>query len=151
MADAGFSALGIIFRCGWLVRNQHSVFDYIYCKDRLIDQGGKVLVDWTVKVGGAYYGGFTQTIDAVMVGKDLLVEFGLMLLVHHTSVSNEKKLILVTVLLHLYDDFCKTLEAHPEKVFEDLNVHVVVAKIEMTRKRCNISIDMFNQWKKNSK
>ena len=29
MADAGFSALGIIFRCGWLVRNQHTIFDYI--------------------------------------------------------------------------------------------------------------------------
>ena len=146
MAEAGFCALGIIFRCGWLVRNQHSVFDYIHNKLKLVQQGGKILAGWKVKFGDDYFGGYSPTLDAVSTGKDLLTNFAYLLLASHPFVTDEKKEILVAVLLHYYRDFCAALKAHPQEIFENLLTHTVCAKIEMARKICKISIEMFESW-----
>ena len=40
MADRGYPALGIIFRTGWAVRGTHTLFDYVYNKEQLVQLAG---------------------------------------------------------------------------------------------------------------
>ena len=148
MADAGFSALGIIFRCGWLVRNQHTIFDYIHNKLKLVQQAGKVLAGWKVKFSDDYFGGYTPTLDAVTEGREELYKFAYLLLHNHSYVTDEKKLMFVAILLHRYGDFCETLKAHPHNMYEDMSIHMVVAKINIALRQCHIKEETFSKWQK---
>ena len=106
-----------------------------------------MLAKYTTKIGGDYYGGYTPTLEAIIVGVHQCRVFTLYLFRKHSAVAEEKKYIYAAVLLHRYDDMCTVIQQHPDNEFEDLNDHILVAKVRRALQICDISEAMFDQWK----
>ena len=112
---------------------------------------GKVLADYNTKIGDEYFGGYTPTLEAIIVDVDECRVFALYLFRKHNAIEDEKKYIYTAVLIHRYDDICEVIQQHPENLFENLNDHIFVAKVRRALQICNISEETFEQWKKDIK
>ena len=64
-----------VFREGWMVKNMHTAFDYIFNTQKKDTVCRKLLAGWTVKHADEYVGGIPPSSIGVKHKKDLLNPF----------------------------------------------------------------------------
>ena len=97
MTDCHACALAIIFRAGWSVRNENTLFDYIFQKENLTSDSGKILAGWLYKYGNIRHGGYTPDLNDVP--GSLIQHFAQRLFVKHPSISFSHKTLLAASIL----------------------------------------------------
>ena len=117
-----------VFRCGWMVRNFHSAFDYIFNSTRKDLQCGKTLAGWhrLGVYGDKVLGGFPPHFKD---GGDNFELFCQNLLGVHEHLSNDVRNMLVSSILRWHDVFNKLISREINGKLEDVNTHPFNDKI----------------------
>ena len=89
-----------VFRAGWLVRNVHSAFDYIFNNKKKDRISGKVLAGWTHLKESDMITAYPPCLEAVKTEKELLNKFSVRLFDDDTQISNQVKRLLKAAILH---------------------------------------------------
>ena len=63
--DSGLPFHTIVFRAGWLAKNLHTAFDYIFNSVKKDDSCGHVQGGWTEKLDGEYLGGISPDFGSI--------------------------------------------------------------------------------------
>ena len=146
MADGYASALAIVFRVGWNLRNESTLFDYIYQKANLTSDGGKVLSGWNYKYGNIQHGGYSPDISDIP-GDDV-IQFAQRLFIKHPNISIDIKKLLASSVLRFYDKFKIDIECEPlGKYMDRINDHPFFLKIEYAKVEMDITDEIFKRWK----
>ena len=114
-----------LFRCGWMARNLHTAFDYIFNNERKDVACGKVLAGWTlVGSNGERHGGCPPKTN--MNHKpdvfDLFVKNLFFPHKKHLRNDNVDKILCTFVLLN-HDEFNRILQEEPKGKFHDWKSH----------------------------
>ena len=145
------SPLAQIFRSGWEVRNIHSLFDYVIGSDRLLQQAGKAVSNWTTKVGGVTVGGFPPTLDCLSSDpdKDKLDEFVSQLFKYDVKEKwrwDFRNLMTGSLLRH-YEAVLRTIKTEPNQRFgEDGSGHPFIAEVKSRLADARVTTEMFTRW-----
>ena len=134
-----------VFRAGWMVRNVHSAFDYIFNnkkKDRL---SGKVLAGWTHLKDNDLVTAYPPSLESVKTEKTLLDKFCKHLFIEDNYISNKVKTLLTASILHGYKEFVCIVMADPKRrwITQD---HPVLGIIKHVRNQLGITDVIFNTW-----
>lgn len=120
------------FRCGWVTRNIHSAFDYIYNSSNKDRQCGKVLGNWQRSVNGQLVGGYPPTSEDIVTETNVLFKFTNHLFSNQVHVTNNnfKKLMLGSIL-RWEDNVYEMIRKDPLGQYtNNLSSHGYVAEIE---------------------
>ena len=134
----------LVFRCGWLVKNLHTAFDYVFnskVKDR---KCARVLAGWMDKT----YGGISPSFKHIKTEKKKAELFMNALLHHHHTLPTRATYILFGSFLRFYDEFLEILSYDPSNKFDDPSMHPFVSQVNSIMEDCEVSEDLFNVWKK---
>lgn len=97
----------IIGRCGWLLKEFHTFFDYWQSTGKSMTKSGRVMNGWPVNDGGV-----PPTFNHVKTNRHKIVTFVNSLL-GHTKLPSEITSILVANGLRFYSNFCEILRHEP--------------------------------------
>lgn len=136
------------FRCGWVTRNIHSAFDYIYnsaSKDRTC---GKVLSNWLRSVNGEIVGGYPPTAEDIQTEEEKLFKFTKNLFSHQVHVTNKDlKKLMIGSILRWEDDVIRCISSDPLKSYvHDITAHMYIAEIEKVKKQTGKSFLKFQYY-----
>ena len=109
----------IVFRAGWMVKNLHSAFDYIFNSTQKDDSCAHVLAGWLEKNENCYEGGFSPSFDAIKTEPERALHFLQVLFLHQSDFMDSKVLkMLFASILRFYNDFEAILSLEPKNKFE---------------------------------
>ena len=128
-----------VFRCGWMVKNMHTAFDYLFNsakKDRVC---GKVLAGWSTCSDGSVHGGYPPSHLAIKNKRDKFEDFVRALFYHEHYVRDGVKLIIAASLLRFLKDFEHLITRVPDGKFENKHDHPYVARIYQAAKDTDLT------------
>jgi hypothetical protein len=146
MANSSLQPLAIIFRGGWEMRNVHTLFDYIYQKEKHDINAAKVCAGWKFRYADSYYGGYPVDIEDITDGKDKFGAFVGRLFYGFPSVPNDVKRLYGCSVLRFYEDFIATLAREPTGMYNVLNKHPFVSRIQQALRECDVPVGLFKNW-----
>ena len=111
----------IVFRAGWLVRNLHSAFDYIFNSFHKDDSCASALAGWLQNQDPNLFGGYTPSFDAIKTDKNKAILFVQTLFFHQKDHMEESVLkMLFASILRFYLDFESLLSLEPCQKYEGM-------------------------------
>ena len=137
----------IVFRAGWVAKNLHSAFDYIFNSMNKDDTCAHTLSGWTSEVEEKFIGGFSPRFEAIKTDRDKAKNMmALLFLRQEKFIGGREIKLLFSSLLRFYADFLKILESDTQAKFSDLTSHPLVFRVESARNDLNISNELFKTW-----
>jgi len=149
MADASCSsALAQIFRSGWEVRSVHSLFDYVLGSSKMLNESGKVVSNWTSKIGTVIIGGQPPTLldivsETHLVNPFVSACFGID---SESEWSDDIRKVLIASVLRHYQEFCSIILQHPDGAYTELERHPFVSVIKSARMVVGVEQCTFDSW-----
>lgn len=141
----------IVFRAGWLAKNLHSAFDYIFNSMLKDEKCGKGLADWDEEDGLKHEGGYSPNFYAIATEKEKATLFvQLLFFKQKEHVDIEVSRLLFASLLRFYNDFEHILATEPNRKFEH-NDHPLQSEINKTMQEVNVSDELFKTWQQEVK
>ena len=142
------SPLATVFRCGWEMRNVHTLFDYLVSSAVNDRKSAKVLANWNVVSGisGEIGGGIPPNVDDITTEREKANTFAELLFSTHTNLSREIKRILASNILRFYEDFVDLIKAESSECFEEPEKHYFVAMILSKLQDAQVTAETFLQW-----
>ena len=112
----------IVFRAGWVVKNLHSAFDYIFNSAHKDSSCALVLSGWLETVDSVYQGGFSPTFEAIKTEPEKAELFLKFLFIKQKDFVDEKvlKLCLASVLRY-YQEFEELVNLEPNNKYKGKN------------------------------
>ena len=109
----------IVFRAGWIVKNLHSAFDYIFNSAHKDDSCNHALAGWLETMDSVFQGGYTPTFESIKTEPEKAQMFLNFLFFKQKDFVDEEVLkLLLASILRFYADFEELLSAEPNKKFE---------------------------------
>jgi len=149
MVDAcASSPLVGIFRSGWEVRSVHSLFDYVLGSSKMLNESGKLVSNWTSKIGTVVIGGQPALLYDIVSDTHLVSPFvdALFYNDRNDEWAPDIRSIMVAALLKNYDEFIGIIEQHPDGTFIDHERHPFVAALKVCRQRAGVNEETFLNW-----
>ena len=132
----------VVFRLGWVLKNMHTLYDYVSNSRTKDIAAAKGLAKWHSKSRGA-----SATYLSIKTEKDKAYMFMRTLFGHHENVPMRVLYLLLGSLLTGYDEFVKILKSEPTgKYSDDMENHPVINKIYQAMNMCNVLHDLFKIW-----
>ena len=135
------------FRCGWMVRNMHSAFDYIFNTIKKDAKCGKVLAGWLANSAGEYLGGYPPTVDMIHHKKTDFIKFAEKLFIGDEHTNNHVKVFLVCSLVFYYEDMVQVIKQCPNKKYDNIKKHAMICFIDGALRDVNCTEHDLKQWR----
>ena len=109
----------IVFCAGWMVKNLHSAFDYIFNSVKKDDDCAHVLAGWMNQADNKFQGGYSPRFEAIKTDPDQALLFlkALFFNQRHNVEENILKLLFASIL-RFYNDFEALLSLEPNNKFD---------------------------------
>ena len=109
----------IVFQAGWVVKNLHSAFDYIFNSAHKDESCAHVLSGWSETVDSIYQGGFSPSFEAIKNEPEKAQMFLNFLFLKQKDVVDEKVLKLcLASILRFYTEFEELLGKEPNEKYK---------------------------------
>ena len=132
----------VVFRLGWVLKNMHTLYNYVSNSRTKDIAAAKGLAKWHSKSRGA-----SATYLSIKTEKDKAYMFMRTLFGHHENVPMRVLYLLFGSLLTGYNKFVKILKSEPTGKFsDDLEKHPVINKLYQAMNMCNVLHDLFKIW-----
>lgn len=138
-----------IHRCGLIMRNVHTLFDYISASSKRSDViNGNRLSGWPLGNGRTVYGGIPPSIRAINLNSMLPY----LVSEYHFRSSISKGLkkevahLLFASILHNMDHFQSLMHDEPHGKFSH-NRHPFLICLDETFQKCNVSLETISIWR----
>ena len=106
----------IVFRAGWVVKNLHSAFDYIFNSQHKDDSCAHALAGWLQNSDNVFLGGFTPSFEAIKTEHNKAMMFVQVLFFNQRECVDEKLInLLFASILRFYQDFESLLYLEPNE------------------------------------
>ena len=136
----------IVFHAGWLAKNLHTAFDYIFNSVKKDDSCGHVQGGWTEKIDGEYIGGISPDFGSIKTEIEKAKNFVKLLFFSQANFVDSSVLyLLFASILRFWPEFLMLLSKEPTNKFENEN-HPVVMKMKLTMQECDVSQKLFDVW-----
>ena len=120
----------IVFRAGWIVKNLHSAFDYIFNSDHKDDSCAHVLAGWLEAMDSVFQGGFTPCFDSIKTEPEKAKMFLNFLFLKQKDYVNEEVLkLLLASILRFYQECEELLSVEPNNKFKGKNKMVNISNL----------------------
>ena len=144
--DSGLPFHTIVFRAGWLAKNLHTAFDYIFNSVKKDDSCGHVQGGWTEKLDGEYLGGISPDFGSIKTEVDKAKNFVKLLFFSQAEFVDLSVLcLLFASILRFWPDLLMLLSKEPANKFKNEH-HPVVMKMKLTMQECDVSQKLFDVW-----
>ena len=130
----------LVFRLGWVVKNMHTIYDYVHDSEFKDISAAKKLADWPEK------GGVSPTFRSITTEQEKARLLLRAMYAQHSDLELEVQNVLFGAFLIGYEEFRDILLAHPEKKFEDVRKHPVMAKFWNCLELCDVDEDLLFTW-----
>ena len=136
----------MVFRLGWLLKNAHSAFDYVFNSKIKDVASGRVLGGWNQD---KKHGGIAPTYGDIKTEKKLAETFMTYLFGQNKELSKHVIHLVFGSFLRFYDQFLELLQYEPNNKFEgdDVNQHIFVRKVNDALRDCQVEDEVFFKWK----
>ena len=139
----------IVFCAGWMAKNMHSAFDYIFNSAEKDSTCAHVLADWGVQVDGKYIGGLSLRFDAIQTEKTKATNMMNLLYLHQKKYFGQRELkIFFASFVRFYPDFLCILKKETQGKFIQESNHPLVFKVKNICRDLQISDELFMIWHK---
>ena len=109
----------IVFRAGWIVKNLHSAFDYIFNSAHKDESCAHALAGWLETLNSVYQGGYTPSFEAIKTEPEKAEMFlKFLFLKQKDFVSEEVLKLLLASILRFYQEFEELLSIEPNKKYK---------------------------------
>lgn len=112
-----------VFSCGWMVKNIHSAFDYIFQSMKKDNICGKLKASWIRLMDGTIVGGYPPNKDGISHKKYLFEKFANTLFDHENHYNNEIKEFLTCNVLRWLPELKQIMRECPSEDF-DIDEHI---------------------------
>ena len=99
----------LVFRLGWVVKNMHTIYDYVHDSEFKDISAAKKLADWPEK------GGVSPTFRSITTEQEKARLLLRAMYAQHEDLELEVQNVLFGAFLIGYEEFCDILLARPEK------------------------------------
>ena len=133
-----------VFRAGWLVKNVHTAFDYIYNSKKKDRISGKVLAGWSHLRESDLVTAYPPSLDSVKTETNLLDQFVLTLFHDDKILSYKVKRMLTAAIMNNLKEFVAIVKDDPKNRWENTK-HPFLATIHHARNELQIDDATFDK------